>query len=109
MTDNTTTINNIAAGTVVTGDITANGDFRLDGSLHGNISLNGKLVIGEKGSVEGNIVCQNANVIGTVKGNLQVKEFLTLYASSVINGDIVTSKLSIEAGARFTGSCKMED
>ena len=65
----TTAINIITDGTHVKGDITATGDFRLDGVLEGNIQLNGKLVIGDSGVVNGNVLCQNANVIGTVNGN----------------------------------------
>ena len=105
----TTPVNTITVGTTITGDITANGDFRLDGALQGNVTLTGKLVVGEKGSVSGNIVCQNANIFGSVEGNVQVKEFLTLYSSSRIKGDLITGKLSIEPGARFTGSCTMDN
>lgn len=109
MNDTTTIpVNTITGGTVITGDISANGDFRLDGTLKGDITLTGKLVVGEKGSVAGNVTCQNANIFGSVEGNVTVKDFLTLYASSSIKGDIVTGKLAIESGARFSGSCKME-
>jgi cytoskeletal protein CcmA (bactofilin family) len=38
-----------------------------------------------------------------------VGQLLNLKASSKINGDIITSKLSIEPGALFTGNCKMSD
>ena len=110
MNDTTTSpVNNITGGTSITGDISANGDFRLDGTLQGNITLTGKLVVGEKGTITGNVVCQNANIFGIIDGNVQVKEFLTLYASSRIKGDIVTGKLSIEPGARFSGSCIMDN
>ena len=34
---------------------------------------------------------------------------LNLKASSKILGDIATSKLAIEPGARFTGNCNMSD
>ena len=68
-----------------------------------------KLVVGEHGHIVGNVVCQNANVIGIIDGNLSVKEFLTLYASSRVKGDIVANKLAIEPGAYFTGSCHMLD
>ena len=102
-------INTITVGTSIKGDIQANGDFRMDGTLEGNITLTGKLVIGEQGHIVGNVVCQNANVIGIIDGNLAVKEFLTLYATSRVKGDIVANKLAIEPGAYFTGSCHMLD
>ncbi len=102
-------INTITVGTSIKGDIMANGDFRMDGTLEGNITLTGKLVIGEQGHIVGNVVCQNANVIGTIDGNLSVKEFLTLYSTSKVKGDIVANKLAIEPGAYFTGTCHMLD
>ncbi len=102
-------INIITDGTVIKGDITASGDFRLDGLLEGNIQLNGKLVIGDTGVVNGNVLCQNANIIGTVNGNLSVKELLSLHATARVRGDILINKLSIEPGAVFSGKCRMID
>lgn len=102
-------VNIITAGTKIKGDITATGDFRLDGSLEGNIQLNGKLVVGDTGVVKGNIMCQNANIIGMVDGNISVKELLALHATARITGDILINKLSIEPGAVFTGRCRMLD
>jgi cytoskeletal protein CcmA (bactofilin family) len=102
-------INIINHGTLIKGDITATGDFRLDGTLEGNIQLNGKLVVGDSGVVNGNILCLNANIIGTVNGNLSVKELLSLNATARVKGDILINKLSIEPGAVFTGKCRMLD
>ena len=103
------TPNLINNGTIIKGDITATGDFRLDGKLEGNIQLNGKLVVGDSGVIIGNILCQNANIIGTVNGNLSVKELLTLHAASRVKGDILINKLCIEPGAVFAGKCRMLD
>ena len=102
-------INIITAGTLIKGDISASGDFRLDGTLEGNIQLNGKLVVGDSGVVNGNILCVNANIIGTVNGNLSVKELLSLNATACVKGDILINNLSIEPGAVFTGKCRMLD
>ena len=102
-------INILTTGSVIKGDVTAVGDFRLDGTLEGNIQLTGKLVIGEKGVVNGNILCVNANIIGTVNGNLSVKELLSLHSSARVKGDILINKLSIEPGAVFSGKCCMLD
>ncbi len=102
-------INIITAGTLIKGDISASGDFRLDGTLEGNVQLNGKLVVGDSGIVNGNVLCVNANIIGTVNGNLSVKELLSLNATARVKGDILINKLSIEPGAVFTGKCRMLD
>lgn len=107
-TDNTT-INLISNGTEITGDIKSNGDIRIDGTLTGNLNTKGKVVIGTTGKVKGEIICKNSEVSGNIEGKITVGQLLNLKASSKINGDIITSKLSIEPGAVFTGNCKMSD
>ncbi len=104
----TPSINLLGTGTVVKGNITATGDFRIDGTLVGSISSKGKIVVGATGSVEGEIVCQNADFSGNIKATVSVTELLTLKSSSKLIGDIKTNKLAIEPGAVFSGSCKME-
>jgi cytoskeletal protein CcmA (bactofilin family) len=101
------TRNHISAGTTISGDIETSGDIRLDGKLIGTINSNGKVVIGEGGKLEGEIICTNANISGTVQGKISVKELLSLQTTANINGDIETGKLSIEPGANFTGACSM--
>ena len=108
-TDIPNAINIITKGTTIKGDIIATGDFRLDGTLEGSIQSNGKIVVGDTGVVNGNILCLNANIIGTVNGNLSVKELLSLHSTARVKGDILINKLSIEPGAVFTGKCCMLD
>ena len=104
-----TTIHLISNGTDITGDIKSNGDIRIDGSLTGNLNTKGKVVIGTTGKVKGEVICKNSEVAGFLEGKIVVGQLLNLKASSKINGEIVTSKLSIEPGAVFTGNCKMSD
>jgi cytoskeletal protein CcmA (bactofilin family) len=107
-TDNST-INLISTGTDITGDIRSNGDIRIDGSLTGSLNTVGKVVIGPTGKVNGEVVCKNSEVSGIIEGKITVGQLLNLKASSKIMGDIATSKLSIEPGAKFSGNCKMSD
>lgn len=102
-------INTITEGTNIKGNIVAVGDFRMDGVLEGNITLNGKLVVGETGAIKGNVICQNANIIGKVLGNISVKDLLTLHSTANVKGDILINKISIEPGAAFSGTCRMLD
>ena len=106
-TDASSAINIIGTGTSIVGDIMSNGDIRIDGNLTGTVKTSGKLVLGATGVIEGDIICQNADISGTIKGKLAVSELLSLKAVSKINGDITANKLSIEPGALFTGTCNM--
>jgi cytoskeletal protein CcmA (bactofilin family) len=103
----TPSVNIIGAGTSIEGDINTNGDMRIDGSLTGTINVKGKLVVGPSGVVEGEIICQNADISGAIKGKIGVAELLSLKSSSRLTGDIITSKIAIEPGAVFSGSCSM--
>ena len=106
-TETTAAINMIGAGTVITGDIQSKGDIRVDGTLKGSIKTSGKVVLGKDGVIEGDVVCTDADVSGTIKAKISVTQLLSLKSTAKLNGDIITNKLSIEPGASFTGSCSM--
>lgn len=105
----TTSHNTINGGTEIIGDINSNGDIRLDGILSGNINAKGKLVVGESGKVKGIINCKNADIFGIIEGKVNVSELLALKSSAQIIGDILTNRLAIEPGCKFTGNCKMTE
>ena len=100
-------VNAIGQGSIIKGDIITEGDLRIDGTLKGSISTKGRLVLGESGIVEGEVICQNALIAGRLKAKIQVHELLSLKATANLVGDIITNKLAIEPGANFTGSCSM--
>jgi len=101
------TVNTIGVGTVVTGDVQSKGDIRVDGTLKGSVNTSGKVVLGKEGTIEGDIVCNSADVSGVVQAKITVSQLLSLKSTAKLNGDIITNKLSIEPGATFTGSCSM--
>lgn len=102
-------VNMIGKGTSIKGDIRSDGDFRVDGILLGSVQSTGKIVVGVSGSIEGDITCQNADISGNVKAIIKVKELLSMKATSRVTGEIYTGKLAIEPGAKFSGTCSMED
>lgn len=101
--------NAIATGTVIKGDITAETDVRLDGRIEGNIKCNGKIIVGPQGSVLGDITSVNTEVMGEVKGNINVEDTLSLKSNALVKGDVATKTIIIEPGAKFTGTCSMSD
>lgn len=100
-------INIISEGTKIKGDVIANGDIRIDGELNGNISVKGRLVVGPEGKINGEIVCNNIEVSGFVKGKVKASELLNMKSTSQIEGEIIAGKLSVEPGSIFSGTCKM--
>ena len=69
--ENTGVVNFIGVGTKIDGEISSNGDIRVDGTLNGSIKTKGKVVIGSTGIV-GNVDAANADISGELKGAISV-------------------------------------
>ncbi|MDR1585199.1 MAG: polymer-forming cytoskeletal protein [Prevotellaceae bacterium] len=100
--------NAVTQGTKITGRIEAEGDFRVDGEVEGDIICNGKVLIGQSALLNGNITCTNAEISGTVKGTLTISELLSLQSTSVVKGEIITKTLLIQPNAVFNGTCSIK-
>lgn len=104
-TGNGTTL--IGAGTTLKGDLSSNGDLRIDGTIIGNISSSAKIIVGNSGVVEGDISGNQADIVGKVSGNIRAKELLQLRGESVVTGNLYAGKLQVEPSATFNGQCHM--
>ncbi|MCF8328898.1 MAG: polymer-forming cytoskeletal protein [Crocinitomicaceae bacterium] len=103
-----TEFNKILSGTEFTGDIVSDSNIQIEGDIIGNVSCSGKVLIGSSGKLKGNLVCVNAEIDGTVHGELTVENLLTMHSTARIKGDIQSTKLTIEEGAYFEGACVMK-
>lgn len=101
--------NIISEGTVVVGNINAEGDLRVEGKVIGTLVCNSKLVVSGTGYIEGSVDARVATVEGEIKGNVVTRELLTIDKTGKIFGDIFTQKLVVQMGAVFTGSSKMAE
>lgn len=97
----------IGKGTTIEGNIETLGNISVDGKLIGNLRTKAKLNLGGAAEVEGNIMAQNAEIAGHIKGVVEVSDLLILKPSAVIDGDINANKLKVEEGAVINGNCKM--
>jgi cytoskeletal protein CcmA (bactofilin family) len=97
----------ISSDVVMRGNVNSAGEIQLDGSLEGDIKA-GSLIIGEKASVKGEVVCETVTVRGRVEGGIRAKS-VSLASSAHIQGDILHSSLSVETGAHFEGNCRHSD
>lgn len=102
-------LNTISKGTVVVGNINAEGDLRIEGKVIGTLVCNSKLIVSSTGYVEGSVDARNATIEGEINGNVVTRELLQVDKTGKIYGDIFTQKLVVQMGATFTGTCKMGD
>lgn len=97
----------ISADMAIRGNVNSGGEVQLDGTLDGDIKA-AMLIVGEKASVKGEIICETVTVRGRVEGGIRAKQ-VALAATAHIVGDILHSSLSVESGAHFEGNCRHSD
>lgn len=97
----------ISEGAILDGHIKIEGDIRVEGLVKGTVTSKGKVLISNSGKIDGDIICQQADIAGHVTGKLKVADILYLKGNAVIDGDINTGKLVMESGVKFNGNCTM--
>jgi cytoskeletal protein CcmA (bactofilin family) len=103
---NVNSVSRISAGTVIKGEIQSPYDLRIDGTFEGKIQTKGRVVVGESAIIKGDIICENVDLWGIVEGDLFVKDTLALKEGCKMNGNINISRLAVELGATFNGTCR---
>ena len=87
----------------IVGEVSSDEELQLDGELEGKLNLKGKLTIGPASKVNANIKAKEVVIFGTVKGNVEAENRISLRAGASIVGDIKTAGIVIEDGAYFKG------
>ena len=91
----------------VTGKIEGKGNLRIDGNVNGDIDYDGDIIIGDSGTIVGNVKGHAISVGGTVHGNLTSSSKLSLLPSAFVKGDVNVANFVIHEEAKFEGNCKM--
>lgn len=99
----------IGAGTVVEGTLKVAMSARIDGTVNGDVTSEGTIVVASEGTVKGNITAMDVKISGIVNGNVNARDKIELIAHGKLIGDIKTTSLSISDTAIFHGSCKMQE
>lgn len=98
-----TNLSTLSAGVNYEGNISGSGELQVDGKLKGDIRV-ARVVVGENGSVEGNVAADVVEIRGRVSGTIAGKS-VKLFSTSRVEGDITQEQLSVEQGAWFQGRC----
>ena len=94
----------IGASIVIKGELSADEDVVIEGQVEGNISLNQNvLTVGAHGKVKAKIAAKTVIVVGKVWDSIIAAENVDLRDTSLVEGDIYTSRLAMAAGAYVRG------
>ena len=105
---NNVKINFVEPNTKIIGEIESKSDLRIDGTLEGKINTSGRVVIGKEGTVNGEILCGYADIIGNFNGSLSVDGLLTIKSDGIVEGQVTVGKLAVESGATLNAQCSMK-
>jgi len=83
------------------------GTLMLNGRFKGDITSTDTLIIGEKGSVTGDIHAGQALISGEVVGNVYCTERVELKRTARVFADVEAPLVVVEEGVFFEGHCRM--
>jgi cytoskeletal protein CcmA (bactofilin family) len=93
----------LGPGSSINGDIESGGFTRIDGSIRGNLSAKGRVVVGEKARMQGNISGTTVTVGGVVCGNILASERISILDTGLVLGDIITRRIQADEGCLIHG------
>jgi len=91
----------------VEGELSSQGNVRIDGQVAGNIQTTQNLAVGEQAMISANVKALNIVIAGKVKGNITAEEALEITETGQVEGDIAAKIISIAPGAVLRGQCQM--
>ncbi len=97
----------IQEGMTVRGDMKAEGDIRLDGSLEGSLVSKARVIIGGTGVIQADLEAAEVLVMGKIHGKIVGHRRIELRKGAHVEGDVTTQALVIEEGVFFRGNCQM--
>lgn len=97
----------LSEGVSVKGELHFEKLLRINGCFEGNLVAKGKLILGVKGKVQGDIDLEEAEIQGTVIGNIIVSH-LIIGPNAQIIGNIKAQTLVFHKGAKFSGRLEID-
>lgn len=98
----------ISRGTKVVGDLHFSGDLQIEGKVCGNILAesgnDAKLVVAEKGLVEGEIRVPMVVINGRVNGNVYSTKHVELASKAMVEGNVHYQLIEMVKGSQVNGS-----
>jgi len=99
----------VGPGMKFVGNCETEGSIRIEGVVEGSVRAGKAVVIGRDGLVRGEVITQDAVILGAVEGRLVAQSRLELQASSRVEGEIVARRMQLEEGAILNGKVEMPE
>ena len=93
----------ISEGCKITGSITGNGDYMINGEVEGDCDLEGSVTLAERGSWKGTIRAGTVIVAGTIEGDVDARGNVEISETARINGSVSGESIAVAVGAVVEG------
>jgi cytoskeletal protein CcmA (bactofilin family) len=93
----------IGPNTHIKGDVNSAGFTRVDGSLRGDLNAAGRIIVGERARMRSDITGTAITIGGVVSGNVLASERVTILATGIVLGDIITQRIQADEGCLLHG------
>ena len=98
----------IGPGAIIDGPLTTMDSTRIDGTIKGNVTISGALIVGQEGKIFGNVSAVNAYVAGEINGNISASQGkVEISDTGKVIGDVACKSIIIDENAVFQGQCDM--
>ena len=94
----------ISSDVVMIGTLTSAGDVQIESRVDGDVRCV-RLIVGDSGEVNGNILAEDVTIRGRVTGLIRARSVF-LCSASHVGGDILSETFAAEIGAIFDGNCR---
>lgn len=90
------------------GELSAQEDLIIQGSVEGSITHTQSLTVGTDGTMKGDIRARVIVVDGKVEGDLYATESVNIRATAKVKGNVFAPRVGITEGAFFQGQVEMQ-
>ena len=90
------------------GELSAQEDLIIQGSVEGSITHTQSLTVGTDGSMKGDIRARVIVIDGKVEGDLYATESVNIRATAKVKGNVFAPRVAIQDGAFFQGKVDMQ-
>jgi cytoskeletal protein CcmA (bactofilin family) len=94
--------------TIEMGTLVSKSSIQNNGSVSCELNIESSLVVGETGSVTGNIKTAFILIAGEIIGNIDALEQVHLTKTGKVKGDIECTRIVIDEGGIIEGNVKMK-
>lgn len=99
----------IGGDEMIEGDISCEGNLKIDCLFRGTINSKGIVFVGNNGEVQADIRCYSVIIGGKVNGKIVAADKIEVRRTGVLSGDIECDMVAVEESSSVTKPISMKD